>query len=289
MPQITDANLFELFAGKGNIDKIRWSGEDMNFFVNRLNPDTGEMEESRCCITQNDFQNIREIFTDGSLKSLSHTEYLLLILWIREVRFMKGSLQDIDRLEFVQNAFAFSGNEIDEPTVRLKFQELLRRRYISEGITGENQVKDYFLTEKGTSTTGELLDKMKEFVSAHAEVLTIDTEDDSPVASDKMSTKALTIPAQDIKHNKMLKGLLERFPEIRAFNSSQLLLYYKSFAKKQGIEIKITEGRIRQLPVWKENAIHRMSGKTQYREEMGDALDEDAVDVNDSDYEMADS
>ena len=289
MPEITNANLFELFAGNGNIDKIRWSGEEMNFFVRRLNLDTGEMEDSRCCITQNDFQDIRGIFTDGSLKSLTHTKHLLLILWIREVRFMKGSLQNIDKLEFIQNAFALSGNEIDEPTVEWEFQELLRRGYISEGITGEERVKDYFITAKGTSTAEKLFDSMKERVSARTESSLIAVKDDSPIATDRTSTKTLTVPTQKIDLDKVVRGIFDQYPETKTYNSARLLRYLKDFAREQGIEIKITEGRIRQLSVWRENSIHRMSGKTQYREEMGDALDEDAVDVNTSDYEMADN
>ena len=58
---------------------------------------------------------------------------------------------------------------------------------------------------------------------------------------------------------------------------------------KHRIEIDITTGRIRQLPVWKENETHRKSGKAQYREDMSDATDKNAINVNDVDYEMADN
>ena len=56
-----------------------------------------------------------------------------------------------------------------------------------------------------------------------------------------------------------------------------------------GIEIKIGESRIRQLEVWKENDAHRMSGKTRYWGEMGDAADNNADNVNDPDYDIADN
>ena len=58
----------------------------------------------------------------------------------------------------------------------------------------------------------------------------------------------------------------------------RLLRYIKDFAKKRHIEITVTSGRIRQLPVWKENKAHRESGKMQYRGDMSDVADENAED-----------
>jgi len=89
----------------------------------------------------------------------------------------------------------------------------------------------------------------------------------------------------NIDHDTIIRGIFEQFPETRTFTASRLLLYYKDFARKHGVEITIGESRIKQLTVWKENAYHRQSSKAQYREEMGDAVDENAVDVNDIDYD----
>ena len=182
MTEMTDANLFKLFVGKQSIDTLRWSGEDIIFFVRRLDLDTEKMEDYRCCIKQNDFKEIKDVFT-GSLQSLSTAEHLLLLLWIREVKFMMDSLQDTDRLGFVQNAFALNNIEIDVETVKWEFQKLLHKGYISEGITGDDEIKDYFLTARGTITAEELFDKMKMLISARSE-----TEN----AADSLPTPALT-------------------------------------------------------------------------------------------------
>ena len=81
----------------------------------------------------------------------------------------------------------------------------------------------------------------------------------------------------------VIRAMFEQCPETKAFNSERLLLYLRGFAKKQDIEITITSGRLRQLAVWKENKVHRESGKTQYRENMDDIADESAEDDNDDD------
>jgi len=83
----------------------------------------------------------------------------------------------------------------------------------------------------------------------------------------------------------VVRGIFERYPETKMFDSTRLLLYLQDFARKQGIGIAVTAARIRQLPVWKENWVHRESGKTQNWENMGDAVDMNATDVNNVDYE----
>jgi hypothetical protein len=97
-------------------------------------------------------------------------------LWIHEVRFSADSLQESKKLDFVRNTFALNGIDIDEETVDWEFQVLLHKGYISEqitfiseGITGDEQIKDYFLTSKGASIAEELFDKMKMLVSTRSE------------------------------------------------------------------------------------------------------------------------
>ena len=112
------------------------------------------------------------------------------------------------------------------------------------------------------------------------------------VAGDETSTKTLLTAlrkGKEIDLNAVIRALFERYPEARTFDSRRLLLYLQNVAKKQGVEITVGDSRIRQLPVWTENASHRRSGKTQYRKEMGDAVDEDAPNVNDPDYEVDDN
>ena len=113
-----------------------------------------------------------------------------------------------------------------------------------------------------------------------------------PVAGDETSTKKLLTTlrrGEEIDLNAVIGALFEQRPETRAFSSRRLLLYLKDIARKQGVEITVGDSRIRQLKVWRENAAHRRSGKTQCRGEMGDATDEDAVDVNDPDYDVDDN
>jgi len=85
--------------------------------------------------------------------------------------------------------------------------------------------------------------------------------------------------------NAVIKELFEQRPETKTFSSRRLLLYLQGFAKKVGKEIKISDSRIRQLDVWKENEVHRKSGKEQNWDDMSNVADENATDVNSVTYE----
>ena len=316
MTEITTANLFKLFAGEQNINDMRWLGEDIYFIVGRFDIDSEQIETYYCSITQSDLKDIFNVFTDG-MRSLPTTEYLLLVLWIREEKFKTDSLLELDRLDFVKNAFALNGIEIAPETIAWEFMELLRRECISEGITEVEgyidegvaeveQIKDYFLSPTGKRVAEELFEAMKKPANASTESLPIarKTANDmrqvavefdkqaSDLADMNVAAKKLIAASQKkikLDLDTIIRGLFEQYPEAKTFTSIRLLLYLQGFAKKQGIEITVSDGRIRQLPVWKENATHRMSGKTQYRKDMGDAPDENAEDVNDTDYEMTDN
>ena len=121
----TTANLFKLFAGEQNIADMRWLGEEIYFFVGRLDIGSGQVETYPCSITQSDLEDIKNVFI-GGLRSLPTTEYLLLILWIREDKFKIDSLLEIDQFDFVQNAFALNGINIKPETVAWGFEELVR-------------------------------------------------------------------------------------------------------------------------------------------------------------------
>ena len=310
MTEITDANLFKLFAGEQSIDKMRLFREDIHFCEYMFDPDTEQIEPRHRSIVRSDFKDIKRVFT--SMRSCPTTEYLILILWIREVKFKMDSLPDADKLGFVKKAFDLNGINIDIDVV-WEFQELFSNEYIyeevycTEEITGDDSVKHYFLTSKGKEVAEKMFESMKQLANAPVEsppivqptkniMGQIAVESDGQIldmadanAATKKMIAALHKGEKRIDHNAIIRELLEKYPEAKAFDSSRLLLYYQGFARKYGIEIDITPGRIRQLPVWKENEVHRMSGKTQYREEMGDAPDVNAEDVNDVDYEKADS
>jgi len=106
------------------------NGEELVSFVYRLNLDTLEMEDCRCSIHEGDLECVKDVFNNGNLRSLSATEFLLMILWIRENLFMMDSLQNDDRLDFIKSAFAltgaFNGIDIDEEKVVCEFLELDR-------------------------------------------------------------------------------------------------------------------------------------------------------------------
>jgi len=175
----TTADLFKLFAGEQNIADMRWLGEEIYFFVGRLDIGSGQVETYPCSITQSDLKDVVDIFT-GSLRTLPTTEYLLLILWIREDKFKIDSLLEIDQLDFVQNAFALNGINIKPETVAWEFKELLRKEYISWGITevegyiGDgftevDQIKDYFLSPEGKRVAEEKFEAMKKLANTPIE------------------------------------------------------------------------------------------------------------------------
>ena len=115
------------------------------------------------------------------------------------------------------------------------------------------------------------------------------SQDDPSVAVDETSAKELiaTLSRGKINYDEVIRGLFEQFPEAKTFNSSRLLRFLQGIAKKRDLEITIGDSRIRQLPVWKENEVHRRGGDAQHWGEMGDVVDEDAADVNDPDYEVS--
>jgi len=67
-----------------------------------------------------------------------------------------------------------------------------------------------------------------------------------------------------IDYEKIVSAIYTEFPETKVFSSQRLLLYLKDFGRQQGIEIDITDSRIRQLKAWKEQAPHRESGSLRY-------------------------
>jgi len=121
MTEITDANLFNLFAGEQNIEDMRWLGMDIYFLVHRLDIDSETIETEHRSITQSDLQDIKSVFA-GKLRSLPTTEYLLLILWLREVKFTMPSLLESDKIDFVQDAFSMNHLNIDAATVEWEFR-----------------------------------------------------------------------------------------------------------------------------------------------------------------------
>jgi hypothetical protein len=316
MTEITDANLFKIFAGEQNLDNMRFNGDNIIFFVGRFDIDSEQIETYPCSITRNDLMDIKNVFT--SLRSLPATEYLLLMLWIREVKFKTDSLLEFDRIDFVQNAFTLNGINIDTEKVVWEFHELLHKGYISEGITeveedfGEGiteveQIKDYFLSSEGKRVAEEKFEAIKMLVNDHLESPPISQEISNDMrqvivgtdrqildrADTNATTQTLTATlrkgGEKTDYDYVIRTLFEQRPETKTFSSVRLLLYLRDFARQKGIEITIQASRIRQLPVWTENARHRKSGKTQYRGDMGDAADKNAVDVNSDTYEMVDN
>jgi hypothetical protein len=124
------------------------------------------MEPHHCSIGLEDLEDIKDIFNSSVLQSLSHTEYLLLMLWIREVMFIMGALPDSDRFGFVQNVFILSGIDIDEATMREEFRVLwCDKDYIYVEAAGD-KIKNYLLTPKGESVAEEIYSRMA-MIAAH--------------------------------------------------------------------------------------------------------------------------
>ena len=179
MTEIAIVDLFKLFAGEQNIDKVQLVGENIYFFVGRFDVDSGQVKTHPHSITQNQLNDIKDVFTVG-LRTLPASEYLLLILWIREDIFKTDSLLESDRIDFVQKAFDLNDIKIKPETVKWEFQRLLGRGDISEGFTevevdisngftGAEQIKDYFLSTKGKRIAEKIFEEMKKLLNAHVE------------------------------------------------------------------------------------------------------------------------
>ena len=105
------------------------------------------------------------------------------------------------------------------------------------------------------------------------------------IKESKPGASKLTGRKNEVNYDKIVREVFSERPEVKTFTSKRLLLYLKDFGRQCDVDIDITESRLRQLPVWKENRIHRQSGKTQNWEDMGGAIDNDADNVNDVDYD----
>jgi len=160
MTKITDGKLFTLFTGQQDPDRIIRNGAELVSCVHRLNFDTEEMEPHHCSIGLEDLEDIKDIFSSNVLKSLSHAEYLLLILWIREFMFIVGSLPDNDRFGFVKNVFALSGIEINEETMGEEFRVLWCDKDNIYVETAGDKIKNYRLTPAGESVAEEIYSRM---------------------------------------------------------------------------------------------------------------------------------
>jgi hypothetical protein len=110
------------------------------------------------------------------------------------------------------------------------------------------------------------LNEIKEKIPTHDPARhylpTTDATNSEPAGTPKNQT--LKPPRQKHDWETIIKGLYERDPKLKQYESPQLLLFLKDWARQQGVEIKLSDGRIRQLKIWKENAIHRESGSTRH-------------------------
>ena len=82
-------------------------------------------------------------------------------------------------------------------------------------------------------------------------------------------------PQKPIDYESIVSSIYEAYPETKGYNSKRLLAYIKDFARQQNIVINITDGRIRKLQAWKEQASHRKSGSTRYGYDLENVPDKD--------------
>jgi hypothetical protein len=126
MPEITDTDVLELFAGKQDAERT---------------------------IQLSDFESIKNAVIP---RTSSIADYLLLLLWIREVKFgMSPWLKWDDMVILALNAFAINDIEVGDEIEWKAFVELVREGCLQE-TTADRQTKIYSLTLKGKKTAEKM-------------------------------------------------------------------------------------------------------------------------------------
>jgi len=122
MPEITDTDVLELFVG------TRYTSDSM-----------------RHSIKQSDFEAIKAAIVP---RSSSIADYLLLLLWIREIKFGMPPQSRADVIIFIQNACTLGGVEVGDEIEWKTLDRLVQEGSLQETIA-DRRTKVYSLTLKG--------------------------------------------------------------------------------------------------------------------------------------------
>ena len=158
MTEITYADLLEVFYDYRNVDKVRTDDSDIFFDLREPAPDSEKGRVIREC----DVEDVRRFFS-CSLQRRPFAKHLLQVLWIREVKYAMGPLNDDDFYNFAHKAFGFYGIGIDDETMEDELLGLLSEDYLRENSLGIH------LTSKGKRFAEEMFKTMKTLISNSVE------------------------------------------------------------------------------------------------------------------------
>ena len=130
MTEITRTDLLKLFARTQEIDNIRSNGGDICFDARNHTP----YAETEKTIRLSDLEDIEDFFA-SVLHSRPFAKHLLQVLWIREVKFAMGALDEDDMYDFIHSAFDLYGIDIDKETTEDEFFALEREGYLQPTIS----------------------------------------------------------------------------------------------------------------------------------------------------------
>ena len=108
-------------------------------------------------IKQSDLDDIKNIFP-GILRSLPIAKQLLLVLWIREIKFATHPLTNDEMFDYVQGVFASSDIDINCEEVLKELNVLIDNGYLHDV---EEEDDDYPLTAEGGRVAEEMFEMLK--------------------------------------------------------------------------------------------------------------------------------
>jgi len=127
-------DLQDVFIGRPNIDNdsIRLNNNEISFDLCACNSD----DNVEKIVKRSDIEDVEEFFAD-SLQSRPFARHLLLLLWIREVKFKTTGLEKERVYEFFhKGVFALHDVDLDEETLWDEFDELLDEDYFQDTCLG---------------------------------------------------------------------------------------------------------------------------------------------------------
>ena len=127
-------DLLDVFIGRQNIDNdsIRLNDDGISFDLCARDSDDNTVKT----IKRSDIEDVEDFFAD-SLQSRPFARHLLLLLWIREVKFKTKGLEEERVYDFFRKGvFAFHDIDLDEETLWNEFDELLDEDYFQDTCLG---------------------------------------------------------------------------------------------------------------------------------------------------------
>jgi len=192
MTEITDAVLLDFFVEGLGTKRTGYKISDVqrtydkrihehyvNFSKRRISPYTDESRTTHCYFIK--VSNFEHIKTAVSSLPSSIADYLLLVLWLREVTFEMKPLEENDIFSFVQSGLALSNSNADTEKVKAAFYTLWQEKYFQDSIVNNQNTgtaRVYSLAPKGKEYAEKVFNETKRDISAHVESLPVVQEID---------------------------------------------------------------------------------------------------------------